>query len=246
MKLQLLSDLHLEFFPGATNLHPEEFVQCIVPFLSAADVLVLAGDICPARHVPYLATLVSKHYKHTVYVPGNHEYYGCTPDEANADISKANSDTFHVLNGGIYSIGGMRFVGTSLWFSDNRPEYKHALSDFKMIHSFEPWVYEENKRACKLLYEHVVAPADDIVVVTHHVPTTFSEPEQYKNSPLNRYFVHDLLDIIMDSQPKLWVHGHTHFSFDYNIGATRVVCNPFGYYGFEVNNGFVKNLIVEV
>ncbi|OXH93504.1 metallophosphoesterase, partial [Burkholderia multivorans] len=28
----------------------------------------------------------------------------------------------------------------------------------------------------------------------------------------------------------LWVHGHTHTSFDYVVeGGTRVVCNPRGY-----------------
>ena len=26
--------------------------------------------------------------------------------------------------------------------------------------------------------------------------------------------------------PVLWVHGHTHNSFDYQVGNCRVVCNP--------------------
>jgi hypothetical protein len=29
--------------------------------------------------------------------------------------------------------------------------------------------------------------------------------------------------------PVLWVHGHTHTSFDYRVGECRVVCNPRGY-----------------
>ena len=40
----------------------------------------------------------------------------------------------------------------------------------------------------------------------------------------------------------VWIHGHTHTSFDYRIQGTRVVCNPRGYPlrrqgGFE-NPGF--------
>jgi hypothetical protein len=29
--------------------------------------------------------------------------------------------------------------------------------------------------------------------------------------------------------PSLWVHGHTHTSFDYRLGGCRVLCNPRGY-----------------
>lgn len=43
-------------------------------------------------------------------------------------------------------------------------------------------------------------------------------------------FVSDLSDVIERHQPKLWIHGHTHTRFDYDVGATRVVCNPRGYH----------------
>jgi hypothetical protein len=32
-----------------------------------------------------------------------------------------------------------------------------------------------------------------------------------------------------EGRPALWVHGHTHDSYDYWVGSTRVVCNPRGY-----------------
>jgi hypothetical protein len=31
------------------------------------------------------------------------------------------------------------------------------------------------------------------------------------------------------------VHGHTHSPFDYQVGATRIVCNPKGYSGENPN-----------
>jgi len=43
---------------------------------------------------------------------------------------------------------------------------------------------------------------------------------------------------------KLWIHGHTHDSFDYNIGDTRVVCNPVGYY--KENDTWKKDLVIEI
>lgn len=67
MKIQLASDLHLEFiacqFPGETLI-----AQAV-----GADVLVLAGDIGNGL----LGVNLFAHWPVPVlYVPGNHEYYG--------------------------------------------------------------------------------------------------------------------------------------------------------------------------
>ena len=35
--------------------------------------------------------------------------------------------------------------------------------------------------------------------------------------------------LIKAHQPDLWIHGHTHTSFDYRVGRCRVLCNPRGY-----------------
>jgi hypothetical protein len=51
---------------------------------------------------------------------------------------------------------------------------------------------------------------------------------------MNGAYSTDLDNWILDRrQIKLWTHGHTHESFDYMIGTTRVVCNPRGYIDFE-------------
>ena len=44
----------------------------------------------------------------------------------------------------------------------------------------------------------------------------------------------------------LWIHGHTHESFDYEIGKTRVICNPRGYAPIEINKEFKPDFNVEV
>jgi Icc-related predicted phosphoesterase len=46
---------------------------------------------------------------------------------------------------------------------------------------------------------------------------------------LNAGFITDLTRLIMQYSPELWIHGHVHDSFDYRIGATRIVANPRGY-----------------
>ena len=41
-------------------------------------------------------------------------------------------------------------------------------------------------------------------------------------------------------------HGHTHHSFDYQIGEWRVVCNPHGYYPRHLNKDFNPREVVTV
>jgi len=50
--------------------------------------------------------------------------------------------------------------------------------------------------------------------------------------------VHPLDELVEERRPAVWVHGHTHLGGDYEIGETRVVCNPFGYETYQVNKEF--------
>ena len=82
------------------------------------------------------------------------------------------------------------------------------------------------------------------VVVTHHLPSPRSVAPQFMDSPINCYFLCDV-ERLMGDRPKLWVHGHTHSSCDYLVGATRVISNPFGY-PREVNHEYVEKLVIDV
>jgi hypothetical protein len=76
---------------------------------------------------------------------------------------------------------------------------------------------------------------EKFVVVGHHSPSKVSTKPQYENDYLlNGAYSSDLSEFILDHpQIKLWTHGHTHHEFDYNIGSTRIVCNPRGYHKYE-------------
>ncbi len=96
------------------------------------------------------------------------------------------------------------------------------------------------------LVETLATPfAGPSVVVTHHAPQWLSVHPQYRSDLLTAAFVSDLSDLIMEFQPDLWVHGHVHSSFDYAVGCSRVLCNPYGYSDDE-NPNFNPALVVEV
>ena len=69
MKIQVLSNLHLEHGDDLPVHHPE------------ADVIVLAGDLAP--YTPGLVERIRNHWAatpHVVYMLGNHELYGTEID----------------------------------------------------------------------------------------------------------------------------------------------------------------------
>lgn len=67
------------------------------------------------------------------------------------------------------------------------------------------------------------------IVVTHHAPHRASLAERYANEIGSAGFVSDLGPLVAPPAA-LWIHGHTHTSFDYETtSGTRVVCNPRGY-----------------
>ena len=64
---------------------------------------------------------------------------------------------------------------------------------------------------------------------------------------LNGGYMTELSEFILDNpEIKLWTHGHTHSSHDYQIGNTRIVCNPRGYAGYEAISENYKPLTIEI
>jgi len=53
-------------------------------------------------------------------------------------------------------------------------------------------------------------------------------------------------DLIMDRQPRLWIHGHTHDTIKATLGATSILANPFGYFRREVNPNFDPRALIEI
>ncbi len=52
--------------------------------------------------------------------------------------------------------------------------------------------------------------------------------------------------LFVGDQPAPWCHGHMHESFDHQLGRTRAICNPRGYFPNELNRDFNPALVVEL
>ncbi|HTT11296.1 MAG TPA: metallophosphoesterase [Burkholderiaceae bacterium] len=239
MKLQILSDLHL----GVAGMEPEH---------TDADVVVLAGDITrPAGACEWAQRLE----KPVIYVAGNHEFYGGELHGTLADLrTRCAGSNVHFLERDALTIDGVRFLGTTLWsdfllYGEGSlrgraiAEALRLVADFKRIslgaRLFTPddcaRLYEEASRWLdRTLDQPFAGPT---VVVTHFAPSPKSIHARFEGSLLNPCFVSQAERLMGSERVKLWIHGHTHDSFDYTVRGTRVVCNPRGY----AKNGAVEN-----
>ena len=239
MKLHLFSDIHTEFYKDKGI----SFFEGVDP--EDATVAVLAGDIfanpsCTLVNSIF-AILMSK-YDHVIYVTGNHEYWRSSPDKVHQSICQGIVDPnrVHFLNNESVTINGQRFLGGTMWFRDVRDDFLETyMPDFSLIQGFKPWVYGQQRGFENLLSGQMTS---NDIIVTHHLPSEKSVAPMFKASALNPFFVCDMEELILERQPKLFLHGHAHYPFDYNIGNTRVVCNPRGYPN-ERNSAYRPKLI---
>jgi predicted phosphodiesterase len=248
MRLHIYSDLHLEFAP----LEPPD---------TGADVIILAGDIhLETRGVGWAAETFRRP---VIYVPGNHEYYGGHFKNTLAKMKDRACETqVHVLDRDEVVIDGVRFLGATLWTDFSATgnlvlaalEARQRMTDYRRIRAgnyrrLRPSdVVEDHRDAVTFLRGKLAEPfAGRTVVVTHHAPSTRSIAERFRDDMghLNAAYV-NRLDELLGPPVGLWVHGHTHTSFDYELLGSRVVCNPRGYIPYEPNPDFDPGCVVEV
>jgi predicted phosphodiesterase len=206
MNIQLLSDLHFEFFDrendhlGNVGIHPD------------ADVIVLAGDIDNGDYALIRASkLAMSCGKPVIFVPGNHEFYR---QDMQAMLKKYRKGApgVHVLLGVDYPdlkaeekfviIDGVRFCGGTLWTnfklyegSVRIPTQREAiasgqngLNDFRLIkHGNTDFTAEKSVQyhngAYKVIMEVLNTPFEGkTVVVTHHGMHSGSIHPQYSPS----------------------------------------------------------------
>lgn len=253
MKLHVLSDLHLSV---ATFEAPK----------TDADVVILAGDIARPKEAIAWASAFTKPI---LFVPGNHEFYGGSITSTVQELKQlCGRSDIYVLDNDAVVIGGVRFLGTTLWtdfllFGEGEKRdmaIREALSfmrDFSRIRMdevsgtmFTPAVSALQFTCHANWLEKKLAEPfrGQTVVITHHAPSPKSIHPRFADSPLNACFVSDAERLIDGKRVALWIHGHTHDSFDYVLNGTRVVCNPRGYAknGVSENPQFDPNLVLEL
>jgi predicted phosphodiesterase len=259
MRLLVLSDLHHELW--------RDQAPRIDPSISHPDVVILAGDINTGAKAVEWATQEFPGLP-VLYVHGNHEGYGHNLDDVQEQIQAAclAAGNVHFLNCGEHVIDHVRFLGATMWtdfrlFGDDERqtsmrEAEAVMTDYKRIRLARKG-YRKLRAADTAQYHSMQKSwlqkklgepfAGTTVVITHMAPSMLSVADRFAEDPASAAFASRLDDLA--SKADLWVHGHTHDSFDYYIGQCRVVCNPCGYRtrgGSIENERFDPNFVVTI
>lgn len=264
MKIQLLSDLHLE---------TETFEPVPAP---GADVLVLAGDIDStwegfARFAGWPVPVL--------VVPGNHEFDGrewrSVVPRLREHCARLGLRLLYRESLDLTGADGRacRFIATTRW-SDfdtfgaaQRPRAMKAAGYFLRLmgatrdgQPLEAVGLREEGLACRQWLEaelpraaaHAPGAGDGaprVAVITHFAPSLRSADPRYGLQPGTASFCNPDDDLLVHAD--LWMHGHLHGRHDYAVprpgrAPTRVVCQARGLAKKGEDDGFDPLRIIEL
>lgn len=251
MSWQVYSDLHFEFY--------DKKFPIILP---EAENLILAGDIVtPARfsELDKLLKYCSDSWGHIYYICGNHEFYD------GEDINKIKQkykelcekyENVHFLDNSHIVVDGIAIYGFIGWTPLNKyimREKGAGLCDFYTIkvgksHMTPKMMAKISKQELdmfdnfidKVNSEEILC--DSVIVISHFPPVRENtSAHKYRGNELQAYFSWD--NIMKDrtcSKIKVWVSGHTHWSYNFILNGIRYISNQMGYpgeKGVECGNG---------
>ena len=230
-------------------------------------VLLLAGDIHTGMKAQPWIELMTKQFKHVVYILGNHEFYGNEWYKVKDYWANVDIPNFTFLDDDVLYLDGVRIIGGTLWtgIRDQTDDYGFTVWNGKMRMTDYHATKINHKRTGQYRklnpQDTVNAHGDTLdyikavlgqkydgktIVMTHHLPHNDCVQPQWKGSELNAFFVTDLDYVIDNFDIDVWVHGHTHDNVDINVHGTRIVCNPMGYHGVQLNKDFNEDLTFNV
>jgi len=249
MKIQVMSDLHLEF-------------EAFRPVNHGADLLILAGDV--AEGGPDVAWMhdVREEFPYVLYIPGNHEYYNNDITIVDAKWLKFAKDHsgFWYKNPGMLKLDGKRILA-GCWWTDFWGELYYEqiasqwMNDYRLIdwngNPFMPKHAKWINGVQNDFFRQMAGRYDNIdLVVTHHGPTTASiNTGRHTNRMIDPAYANKKEALVAQIGPKYWIHGHTHHNVNYEVlndhgFDTKVISNCKGYR--NENKEFNPNFIIEI
>lgn len=244
MESKVISDIHIN---KQHNLQ-------ISPWFASEDkqrFLIIAGDIGPLNHwsdVKSVLIEMAKRVKQVVLILGNHESaysdFFKAPQMMQQLIDSTGLSNITLLHRSSLIHDNIALIGATLWSDlDNHQEvllaehqrkfdafFEHTYPNISPKERFEIMA-EKYHRQKNWIFSEIARHKKNnkkIIVITHHAPSLQSINPKFKNDDKQHFYASELDDEISQSQPNIWIHGHTHFHNDYTIGKTRVIANTLG------------------
>ena len=242
MKLQLISDIHLEHLEE-DNKNIFDFSKILIP---SAPILLMAGDISTydCKLLSLFLLWISERFENVFWILGNHEFYnteGLNMTDITIILRRLCPKNILILDNEHIIIGDVLFIGSTLW-SEVPLEYMHKiqrkLNDYKYIYHNDKLI---NCKDTNDLYKKSVAyiretlnknKNNKLVIITHHAPSIYDTIEpKYRGDKLNYAFASNI--ILENSLDVIWCYGHTHYNVNMNKqkNGYKLISNQYGYEG---------------
>lgn len=235
MRIQFISDLHLEYSSNYSYLRQN-------PIQVKAETLVIAGDLLPLTEMKRFGEVIdffSGNYQQVFWVPGNHEYYGSNISIFARSLDIPIRKNIRIVDNTVVIQDGVALIFSTLWskipalsagfISSHMPDFRHIRNRDK---PFDVAAYNHLHQRAKSFLINALSKYTGLkkIVVTHHLPTFTQYPKQYRTSKLNNAFATELSPLIEKIGPDYWVFGHHHQPTDrFKIGSTILINNQMGY-----------------
>ena len=278
MKVSYLSDIHIDMYVAAANDNAfwetladgtkkhsakepiKDVVGRLINSNELGDILIIAGDIGHKNHQNVeFVDLMSRHFKHTFVVFGNHDYYLINSEsykyvhdsnkrvrELTEELSKLDKVT--LLTGQLVEFEGIKVQGNVGW-SDGTYLTKTLKSKLDPQEMYRDGVYLGPYQGWARMNDSILikpshrfdarfksnsiswATGEVDIMVTHYNPSIFKKHQDptYKNDLLTTFYCFDGKSLFEAKKPKLWVYGHSHEGLSYTYKGCKVVNNAIGY-----------------
>jgi len=262
-EFKLLSDLHLEFYGGNRECKEDQpmYFPEELPY-DKETVLLLAGDIHLGTNAQPWMDIVCDRFKAVVYILGNHEFYHNEFYKVKKEWKDwKGPDNFYFLDDDTCYIDDVRIIGGTMWTKVIDPHARwrgqQGMTDYHVIKiNYPAGIWRKlNVADTDLANMHTVHYIQEellkiwegkTIVMTHHLPHPLCVAKQFKGHGLNEFYLHNLDELIATNDIDIWCHGHTHNNVDVTIHDTRILCNPRGYHGVELNQDFTEGLVFDL
>lgn len=241
MKLQIVSDIHLETrrnYPHITKI---------------GDFLALLGDIGNPFSMIYkdFLLLQASKFDKVFLCLGNHEHYYHTYDETVKKVQEIASETNNIflLNRTRIDLDeNTILLGATLWSfvsDEHKTNILQKINDFRLI---KDWSVETNNKQHALDVEWIsneIQCDKNVIVMTHHTPLLKDTCHPiYEGNDICTAFSTDLSKLLKHPI-KIWMSGHTHYSYDFMFNETRLVSNQMGYSGEHPETNYIDGKCIE-
>jgi len=239
MHFDLISDLHIDFWEK----------PLVWEGLGTSLIAVVAGDISRDWNTVYdYLLMLSEHYKHVIYIDGNHEHNMLLNFRENANLlydrlRPINNITY--LHRSSIILDGTAFIGCNGWWTYDfaQPEYttKQAYEKLLSMGLQQEFLEEilftakEDSQTlvnCMKIFDND-PNIENVVVVTHTAPfirfrwapsdVDFANMARTGSSLLPKCLEHN-----SNRKIRTWCFGHVHTEIDVEIDGIRYVCHPRG------------------